>query len=116
MTVEDGEIDAVSFTLPYDRIERFTLRVTKGLLAHYYPDYDFSTAAFRVDYIPPRVDALDRVAPLRDMLVYDERGAGVFQFRRGLTESKQSGIWLLVFYGAMMFLVTHTKNNWGQPT
>jgi len=114
MTVEEGEIDAISFELPFDRIERFALRITKGLLTHYFPDYDYSTAEFRVDYIQPRVDALEKIAPLRDLLAYDQRGDGVFQFRVGLTDSNQSGVWLLVFYGAVLLLVSHTKNGWGK--
>jgi hypothetical protein len=57
----------------------------------------------------------DRKEPsaVRDLLHYDERGSGVFQFRRGLTDTKQSGLRLLVFYEAVMFLVAHSKNNYG---
>lgn len=116
LLTEVGEIEVTSFTVPSDRVERFLVRCTKGLLTHYYPDYDYLTAMFRVQHVTPRLDMLSKLEPVRNLLVYDERGRGVFQFRRGLTDSKQSGLWLFVFYGAVIFLVAHTKNNFGVAT
>jgi hypothetical protein len=111
LTVEEGEIDVTSFSIPTDRVERFVIRVTKGLLAHYYPDHDYGTATFEARHIQQTMDDLAKLEPLRDLLHYDFRGDGVFQYRGGLTESKLSGVWILVFYEAVVFLVSHTKNN-----
>jgi hypothetical protein len=113
LLTEEGEIDAIELTVPIDRVERFILRISKGLLTHYCPEYDYENAEFRIDYIPSRVDILEKIAPIRDRLIYGERWDGVFQFRMSLTESKQSGLWLLLFYDSVMFLVSHTKNRWG---
>src|SRR5258706_7560399 len=114
LTVDHGEVDVERYEVPIDRIERFVIRVTKGLLTHHFPDYDYSTATFETRYIPQTVDNLAKLEPIRDLLHYDSRGDGVFQYRRGLTESKLSGLWILVFYEAIVFLVSHTKNNWGK--
>jgi hypothetical protein len=46
--------------------------MAKGLLTTYYPDYDYSTATFRVQFIVPRVDELAKLEPVRDLLHYDE--------------------------------------------
>ena len=113
LLTEDGEIEAVRFTFPIDRVERFIVRCTKGLLRHYYPNYDYSNATFSVQHLLPRADVLKQLEPLRDLLAYDSRGEGVFQIRRGLTQSEQSGAWLLIFYEAVIFMVANTKNNFG---
>ena len=112
---EDGEIEAIRLTVPFARVERFIIRITKGLLTHYFPDYNYSKDRFRVAHIPPRTDALEKIRPIRDMLEYDERGHGIFQFRRGLMPSKQSGVWLLLFYESVSFLVEHSKADPSNP-
>jgi hypothetical protein len=113
LTVEDGEIDVTSFEIPVDRMEKFMIRVTKGLLTHYFPDYGYATAVFDVKHIRQTVDNLSKLEPLKNMLQYDCRGDEVFQYRGGITDSKQSGVWILLFYGTVLFAVSHTKNNWG---
>jgi hypothetical protein len=113
LTVENGVIDVTRFEIPVNRIEKFIIRVTKGLLTHSFPDYDYVKAIFDVKHIPQTVDNLSKLEPLKNMLRYDYRGDEVIQYRGGITESKQSGVWILLFYGAVLFAVSHTKNNWG---
>jgi hypothetical protein len=62
------------------------------------------------------VDNLVNLEPLRDRLPYDYRGDGVLQYRGGLTDSSLSGVWILLYYGAVLFVVSHTKSNWGKPS
>ncbi len=112
---EDGDIEAIRLTIPFARVERFIIRITKGLLTHYFPDYNYSKDWFRVAHIPSRTDALEKIQPIRDSLEYDERGHGIFQFRRGLMPSKQSGVWLLLFYESVSFLVQHSKTDPPNP-
>jgi hypothetical protein len=81
----------------------------KGLHYHY-PDYDYHKAIFTVVHVPVQVDALAKLESIKNVLVYDERGKGVFQYRRGLTDSKQSGLWIFLFYEAVLLLVAHQKN------
>jgi len=113
LTVEEGEIDATAYHIPFERAERFLIRVTKGLLTHYFPVYDYSQAIFDVRHIPQTIDNLAKLEPLKNRLQYDSRGDEVFQYRGGLTESQQSGVWIFLFYGALLFAISHTKNNWG---
>jgi hypothetical protein len=108
---EDGKlIDAVSFSMDSNRAERFVLRVAKGLLSFYYPDYDYSQDNFDLRFIPLTSDNLDKLDPVKNLLRYDFRGDGVIQYRFGLTDTQRSGFWIIVFYGAMLFVVYHSKN------
>jgi len=50
---ESGLIDAVSFVPDADRVERFVVRVTKGLLSFYFSDYDYSQDIFDTRFIEP---------------------------------------------------------------
>jgi hypothetical protein len=112
---ERGIEEVSSYEVPHDRVERFVQRVTKGLLTHYFPEHDYSDAVFDVRCITPATaETLAKLDKVKDLLSYDYRGDGVFQFRRGLTDTKAAGIWLLLFYGSILFLVGHTKNNWGR--
>jgi hypothetical protein len=107
---DQGEIDAISFRPSGDRVQKFAIRITKGLLHYHYPDYDYRSAIFTAVHIPARVDALAKLEQIKKVLVYDERGKGVFQYRRGLTDSKQSGFWIYLFYEAVLLIVAHQKN------
>ena len=110
-----GAIEAVSYEVDSERIDRFMVRVTKGLLTHYFPDYDYSDAVFET--CPIVLGSTDQrlLDDIRSILKYDFRGDGVFQFRYGLTDTKLSGLWLFVFYGTTLFLTSHSKNIWGGP-
>jgi hypothetical protein len=109
LTEEDGLIDVVSFTFDYDRVERFVVRITKGLLSFYHPDYDYSSDNFDVRYVEPTRENLNKLDSVKNILRYDYRGDGVIQYRFGLTDTKLSGLWIIVFYGATIFLVHHAK-------
>jgi len=115
LMTSSGAIDAVSYEVDGKRIKRFMIRITKGLLTHYFPDYDYTDAVFESHPITCNPEDNELLNQIRSLLKYDSRGDDVFQFRFGLTDTKLSGLWLWVFYGATLFLVTHTKNNWGKP-
>jgi hypothetical protein len=105
-----GEIEVVELSIPRDRIKPWIIRITKGLLTHHYPACDFSAARFEVVFVGQNVELRRILEPLRDQLIYGEKGRDVFQYRHGLTESGQSGVWILAFYQAAVFFVTHTTN------
>jgi hypothetical protein len=109
LTVEDGEIDAVRYAMDAARIERFLIRVVRGLLTHYCPDYNASKDFFKVHLVKTTLQNLETLDQIKGQLHYDSRGEEVLQYRFGLTQSKQSGIWIMLFYGAALFLVLHTK-------
>lgn len=108
LTVEDGVINVFRYEIDAEQAAGFIIRITKGLLSHFYPGYDFSTDIFRVCHIEPTIEALSKMEKIRDLLKYDWRGNNVFQFRHGITDTKRGGLWLLVFYGAPMFFVGHS--------
>jgi hypothetical protein len=103
-----GEIKVIALSLPRDRVERWIIRITKGLLTHHYPDYDYSAARFDVVFVGQNVELRELLEPLRDQLRYDEKGGEVFQYRHSLTQTKESGVWMLSFYRVAIFFVTHT--------
>lgn len=109
LTEENGLIDVASFAIDADRVERFVLRIAKGLLSFYYPDYDYSQDTFSLRFVEPTRDNLNNLDTVKDDLRYDFRGDGVIQYRFGLTDTRRSGIWIIVFYGATIFLVHHAK-------
>ena len=109
LSEDEGLMDVVRFSVDARRIERFVLRVAKGLLSFYYPDYDYSQDTFELRFIPPTRDNLDKLDTIKNCLRYDFRGDGVIQYRFGLSDTRRSGIWIVLFYGAALFLVTHTK-------
>ena len=111
-----------SFTFDFDRVERFVLRVTKGLLSFYYPDYDYSDDTFSLRFVEPTRRKPEQVrTPVKDCLRYDSRGDGVIQYRFGLSDTRRSGVWIIVFYGLPFssFIMQRSNNLLGltmEPT
>ncbi len=114
LSEQDGLIDVAQFPVDPDRIERFVMRVVKGLLSFYYPDYDYYQDTFNPRFIPTTRDSLNKLDIFKDLLYYDFRGDGVIQYRFGLSDTRRSGMWIILFYGAVLFLVTHEKPEQGQ--
>jgi hypothetical protein len=104
-----GLIDVMEYSIDRNRVERFVLRVVKGLLAFYYPDYDYFDDTFELRFLTSTRDNLDKLDTFKDLLRYDFRGDGVISYRFGLADTRRSGIWIILFYGAVLFLVTHEK-------
>jgi len=109
LSEQEGLIDVAQFSVDPDRIERFIIRVVKGLLSFYYPDYDYCFDTFNPRFIPTTRDNLNKLETFKNLLHYDFRGDGVIQYRFGLSDTRRSGMWIILFYGAVLFLVTHEK-------
>ena len=77
------------------RANRYLVRLTKGLLRFYHPDYNYTDDYFHIDQISPRADTL---GPIIDTFAYDQRGDGVFQVLHGR---------VLMFFSSACFLVLH---------
>ena len=107
---EAGDAEVIQLSFDRNRTEQFIIRIIKGLLTYHYPDYDYSGARFDVTFVGQRVDLREKLQPLLDQLTYDEKGRDVFQYRHGLTESGLSGVWILAFYHAAIFFITHSTN------
>lgn len=107
--VRDG-ILVDTLSLPFERGNRFLVKLTKGLLAHYYPRMESGLLEYRATGISANRLDDSSLAVLRDASVYDSRGQGVFQFRRVVSEETGTGAWLFVFYEASMFFVSHRRS------
>jgi hypothetical protein len=96
-------------------LDRFFTRLTKGLLATYYPDIDY----FALDFVVTQLNqfgaeyqTFNRVALA---LQADQRGDGVFRFWRGVAhDQRTAGIWVYQFYNAALFMVTHCEGAWNE--
>lgn len=106
-----GSVDAVAFSIDLARLDRYAIRITKGLLAHHFPDYDYSDCSFESRVVPNREEEWKKLDGVRDLLRYAEKGEGVFRYRFGLTDTRKSGLWMLIFYDAILLLVFHSKGN-----
>ena len=104
----DGEKRDV-ITMPQDRADRFLIRITKGLLAHFYPSFPYQSQNYRVTHLGMMREGWGEAAVLRDQAVYDFRGPGVFQFRRNVSSELKRGYWFYSFYEASLFLVWHDE-------
>ena len=111
LQTEAGPLEAVSFEIDRARTERYAVRLTKGLLTHYFPEYDYLSCSFEVRLVSLTPANLESLAPYRDMLQFDERGDRVFRYRFSLTDTKKSGLWMLTFYDAVLILVLHSASS-----
>ena len=107
------EIDLISF--PRARVQRFLVRITKGLLASLYPSIDSSVLTFEADHIILTEANREPFEALRDNTVYACRGDDVFQFRRFVAPATGHGIWLFCFYASSLFAVKHLPVAGDQP-
>jgi|GEM_PF-2313708 len=104
--LRDGEaVDVLS--LPIERGHRFLTRLTKGVLAYFHPSIDTRGMQFTVRQVSLKEAEDPTFIQLRDSSIYDSRGEQVFQFRRLVNVQGGFGIWMYVFYGASLFLVSH---------
>ena len=105
----EDNLEAVSFSVDRDRLAKYFTRMVKGLLRYHYPDYNYSQSIFRVRFVLPGDARLQELSATRDLMHYSFRGDGVFQYRHRITDSGLSGLWMLVFYEAILVLVHHTN-------
>ena len=109
LKTENGPQEAVAFEIDETRLERFVVRLVKGLLTHHYPVYDYTTSFFEVRFIPLVQENLEFLAPYRDYLQFAEKGDSVFRYRHGLSGTQKSGFWMLTFYDAILIMARHAQ-------
>lgn len=114
ITDEDGQpMEVVKYSMDRARAERFIIRVTKGLLRHYYPHYDDSQDRWTAIHMGLELAELAKIETLKDQLPhFDQRGDGVVCYKFGFTAEGLTGMWLVLFYGSALFLVTHSHAPW----
>jgi hypothetical protein len=93
-----------AITIPQEEAKAYIVRITKGLLRHFYPGLDYRTHSFSVDHLEP---SADNVGMLIARFRHDSRGDGVFRFFRGVVLEPCMGIWVYFFYERVCFMATH---------
>lgn len=106
--IDGKKVDVLNF--PADRANRFLIRLTKALLAKFYPNYPRNDQEYEVVPVDPTGHNLKILERVRDAAIYDQRGDGVFQFRHAVYPVQEWGCWLFTFYEASLFLVRHRSN------
>ncbi len=107
LPVQENQVLSTRPVITFDknRVQRVLIRITKGLLFHFYPDTPIQGLHFEVDPLEPTQEMVD--ALYRDM-IHDERGGGIFRFWRALVpEDPRNGHWIFVFFDGECFLVSH---------
>ncbi len=94
-------------------LNSFFVRLTKGLLATFYPDIDYFALRFAVTQLDQFGATRSAFKSAIALLKYDQRGDGVFRFWHGVAlEQRTTGLWIYQFYDAALFMVKHSKEPW----
>lgn len=90
-----------------DILNRFLVRVVKGLLRHYYPSYDYRSDEFDAHPISYDGEFLSKLREYKVPFSYDKRGVDAFQCLRFVHEEEGVGMWILIFFNGSIFWVSH---------
>lgn len=101
--------DAVKFSVPAQDVFNGMTRITKGLLRNFYPGFDYDRSVFDVTYVgaAEAAESGPLMRAISERCPYDVRGERVFEFWRSVDYANGRGIWMLAFYEAVVFIVTH---------
>ena len=108
-----GSFIAASITAPQECITPTLIRIVKGLLFRYYPDFEYHDLVFCA--VPLDQFNLDvQINPVAHLLKHHASGDGVFSSWHGFAnDAPRCGVWFLVFYNAVGFAVYHsTPDKW----
>ncbi|HPU56788.1 MAG TPA: hypothetical protein PLH97_11005 [Verrucomicrobiota bacterium] len=100
--------------IPTARAEAFLTRMAKGMLTHFYPEYDYSENIFEVSVPAPIGEHRDVVRELSTIGIRDERWTGVLDFHHGISVKERLGFWIFVFYSEACCVVTHRHKSVGR--
>ena len=112
----EGPLAVAAFSTPANEFFDCVGDITRGLLAHFYPEVDYHRHHFMVlDFHSATLakgDAENQLKVIREIATKtpeDHRGAlNEFRFWRQVEPQHGHGAWLLVFYEAVAFAVIHT--------
>ena len=89
-------------------LDPFFTRLTKGLLATFYPDLDYFGLRFAVTQLNQFGAQHPTFKAVTSALTADQRGNGIFRFWHGVAqEQRTAGMWIYQFYDAALFMVRH---------
>ena len=95
------------------------VRLTKGFIKNFYPDYDYSEDTFHVFCVRPyKENEKETLLSLvrANNLIRDSRGDGVIDFWHRITVEGRGGAWVFCFYQAAFFIVLHIPKGFDQNT
>jgi hypothetical protein len=94
-------------------LDRFFIRLTKGLLATFYPHINYNGLNFAVTQLNQFGSGHPTFNAVTSMLTADQRGGSVFRFWHGVaSELETTGLWVYQFYDAALFMVKHSAHPW----
>jgi hypothetical protein len=104
-----GQFIVPIFAIDREIIDRFFVRLTKGLLATFYPSIDYFVLQFKVNQLNQYLAKHSKFKDVASQYIADERGDGIFRFWRCVStnENRVGGIWIYQFYDAALFILTH---------
>lgn len=105
----DRIVEVPTITIPKERAKIVLIRITKGLLTHFYPQYNFSKDVFKVACPAPIPEHQENIHSLMRVGKHVSRGDGVFDFWHGFTVEKNGGFWVYFFYQTACCVVTHSS-------
>ncbi len=102
-----GEESVAMMALDPDILHRVVEKIVRGLLYRYRPNLDNSELDFDVTLIEQF--RLHETIPVLEKMARVDVGDSVFRFWRAFaSHDERHGIWILLFYDACMWSVTHT--------
>lgn len=105
-TSEFGE-NLPIISIDRDVLDGFFSRLTKGMLATFYPEIDYFDLKFSVTQLTQFAADHPKFEAVVSTLKPDERGGGAFRFWHGVAQELRTvSIWVYQFYGAASFMVT----------
>jgi hypothetical protein len=108
--IKTGSSSGAIFNIPQSRAIPFIRRLTKGLLYTLHPDYDYFPDYFSVGYELPTQKSFATLKKLTSALSQLQRGEDTFKVWHGITtDTRDSGAWVYLFYGAVCFVCMHSK-------
>lgn len=111
MSSKTPDSKMIKFQVDRKVFELGIIRITKGLLKHLHPNFNYFNSAFEVQEI--RQQWCEHQLKLMAMLKRSqmcERGNGVFRCWHYLDEAAEAGAWMLVFYDSCGFFVFHSNH------
>lgn len=106
-----GPVILHQITMDHVVLDPFFTRLTKGLLATFYPDVDYFGQRFEVTQINQFTTQHPGFKAVTSTLTADQRGDGVFRFwHRVAHKERNAGMWVYQFYDAALFIVRHGED------
>lgn len=117
MATDGGPMPVKVFTVDGKEILECVADITRGLLKHFYPNFNYQGHDFMVSDIHSATLAkgaketqLHIISEMTTKTKGESRGNHMeFRFWRQIEEQREHGAWLLVFYETLAFTVCHSR-------